>query len=331
MKLSILDQSPISSGSSASDALDASLQLAKLGDKLGYTRYWIAEHHDLPGLASSAPEIMLSYIGAQTNHIRLGAGAILLPHYKPFKIAETFNLIGTLLPDRVDLGIGRAPGGSAEASIALSGNYLEGVRNMPHAVKELLQFLHNSFPQEHMFSKVTPTPVPRISPEVWILGTSEKSALLAAENGTAYAFGQFMSAKDGAGILKKYKEGFADTHAGKTGNSLITVSAICAETTAQAEGIASSQFLWKILSDRGIKTGIPSIDDAKNYRYTKQDIEKIAEMKQNIIVGNPFEVKTALEKLNEDYHVDEIMIVTITHDYQDRLQSYQLISDQFSR
>lgn len=123
MKLSILDQAPVLSGKSAQEALKESMKLAQSGEKLGYTRYWIAEHHDFPGLASSAPEVMLGYIGANTEKIRIGAGAILLPHYKPYKVAETFNMLATLFPDRIDLGIGRAPGGSAEASIALSGNF----------------------------------------------------------------------------------------------------------------------------------------------------------------------------------------------------------------
>ena len=129
MKLSILDQSPISSNQTPYDALNESMKLAQVGEALGYTRYWIAEHHDLPGLACSAPEVMLSYIGANTNRIRIGSGAVLLPHYRPFKVAEVFNMLATLFPNRIDIGIGRAPGGSAEAANALSANFLQKVWN----------------------------------------------------------------------------------------------------------------------------------------------------------------------------------------------------------
>src|SRR5699024_7757134 len=145
MKLSILDQSPISTGKTSRNALNASVDLARLGDELGYTRYWIAEHHDVSGLACTSPDAMLSIIGAQTEQIRIGAGAALLPHYKPYRVAETYNLLATLYPGRIDLGIGRAPGGSAEASMALSGNFLENVRHMPEKLDELLQFLHHDF------------------------------------------------------------------------------------------------------------------------------------------------------------------------------------------
>src|SRR5690625_1931294 len=160
MKLSILDQSPISQGQSAQDALTDSITLAKLGDSLGYKRYWIAEHHDLFGLACPNPDVMLGVIGAQTKRIKLGAGAVLLPYYKPFRVAETYNLLATLFPGRIDLGIGRAPGGSAEVSQALSDNYLEQVRKYPELLDELLRFLQGDFPSDHIFSKIKPTPVP---------------------------------------------------------------------------------------------------------------------------------------------------------------------------
>lgn len=183
MKVSILDQSPVSSHQTPAEALEASMQLAKAGDKLGYERYWIAEHHDLSGLACSAPEVMLGYIGAQTNRIRIGSGAVLLPHYKPYKVAETYNMLATLFPGRVDLGIGRAPGGSAEATNALSDNFLQQVFKMPELVEELLQFLDDKFPAEHEYAKLSASPLPPVSPEPWLLGTSKKvpSSLLETE------------------------------------------------------------------------------------------------------------------------------------------------------
>jgi luciferase family oxidoreductase group 1 len=329
MKLSILDQSPISSGSTASQALQESMKLAQMGEKLGYTRYWIAEHHDLPGLACSAPEVMLGYIGANTEKIRIGSGAVLLPHYKPYKIAEMFNLLATLFPDRIDLGIGRAPGGSAEATMALSDNFLEQVRKMPESFNDLLHFLQNDFPPDHMYSKISASPVPEISPEPWILGTSEKSAILAAETGTAYAFGHFMSEKEGPNIVKNYIESFKPNGRLQQPKSIIAVSVVCSETTERAEELALSNLLWEIQLEKGEgRQGVPSIEEAKQYSYNSDEQKKMKELRNKMVVGNPQEVKEQLIELQNLYEADEIMIITITHSYEDRMKSYELIANE---
>lgn len=327
MKLSILDQAPVLSGKSAQEALKESMKLAQLGEKLGYTRYWIAEHHDFPGLASSAPEVMLGYIGANTEKIKIGAGAILLPHYKPYKVAETFNMLATLFPDRIDLGIGRAPGGSAEASIALSGNFLENVRNMPNSIKDLLHFLYNNYPTDQMFSKITAHPFPDTPPVPWILGTSEKSAIQAASYGTAYAFGHFMSDKDGIEIVNTYRNAFRQSSGLQKPQAIITVSVICAETSELAEELALSWFLSNIQTDKGEKNnGIPTLEEARNYSFTSDEKERIQEMRKKMMIGNPKEVKQQLAELQSAYSVDEIMIVTITNSYERRIKSYELIA-----
>jgi luciferase family oxidoreductase group 1 len=327
MKLSILDQAPVLSGKSAQEALKESMKLAQFGEKLGYTRYWIAEHHDFPGLASSAPEVMLGYIGANTEKIRIGAGAILLPHYKPYKVAETFNMLATLFPDRIDLGIGRAPGGSAEASIALSGNFLENVRNMPNSIKDLLHFLYNNYPTDQMFSKITAHPLPDIPPVPWILGTSEKSAIQAASYGTAYAFGHFMSDKDGIEIVNTYRNAFRQSSGLQKPQAIITVSVICAETSELAEELALSWFLSKIQTDKGEKNNrIPTMEEARNYSFASDEKERIQEMRKKMMIGNPKEVKQQLAELQAVYSADEIMIVTITNSYESRRKSYELIA-----
>ncbi|USK41057.1 LLM class flavin-dependent oxidoreductase [Cytobacillus firmus] len=327
MKISILDQAPISSGYSPKEALEASVQLALSAERLGFTRYWIAEHHDLSGFACSAPEIMLSYIGAKTKKIRIGAGAILLPYYKPYKIVESFNTLATLFPGRVDLGIGRAPGGSAEASMALSDNFLEGVRQMPEKVMELLHFLHNDFSQDHMFAKLSASPLPETSPEPWLLGTSRKSALMAAESGSAYAFGQFMSEQDGKDIIKQYRKNFIARGTLQKPKVILTVSAICAETTQKAEELALSSMLWKIKAENNEGTdGIPSIEDAKHY-FRRLNVEPFNNRNREII-GSPKEVAEQLMDMKHQYQADEIMIVTLVHQFEDRLRSYELISNE---
>ena len=329
MKLSILDQSPVSSGKTARDALQASMQLAQSGEKFGYTRYWIAEHHDFSGLACSAPEIMLGYIGANTKKIRIGAGAILLPHYKPYKVAESFNMLATLFPDRIDLGIGRAPGGSAEVTMALSDNFLQNVFKTPESFKELIQFNDDEYPTGHKYSNVSASPLPAIAPQPWVLGTSSKSAKLAAENGTAYAFGHFMSDKDGPEIMKSYNNHFVPGKKLQGAQSILAVSVICGETTEKAEQLASSGFLWKLQLAKGQGSmGVPSIEEAESYVYTYEERKMIEELRSKMVIGNPKEVAKKLVDLQALYQNDEFMIVTITHSYQDRERSYELLASE---
>lgn len=332
MKLSILDQSPRSIGKTAGQALEASMQLARSGEKLGYARYWIAEHHDFSGLSCSAPEVMLGYIGANTETIRIGAGAVLLPHYKPYKVAEVYNMLATLYPGRIDLGVGRAPGGSAEVTMALSDQYLQNVFNLPEAFKELLHFLNNDFPSDHKYSKTSAAPVPAISPQPWVLGTSIKSAKLAAENGTAYAFGHFMSDKDGPDIMKTYIERFKPSAKLQKPESIVAVSVVCAETTVQAERLALSGFLWKLQLAKGeVVDGVPSLEETDHYSYTSEDNRMISDMRSKMIIGNPKEVVEQLVELQSIYHNDEFMIVTITHSYSDRILSYELVANELNK
>jgi luciferase family oxidoreductase group 1 len=304
------------------------MELAQAGENLGYTRFWIAEHHDLPGLACSAPEVMLGYIGANTTKIRIGSGAVLLPHYKPYKIAEIYNMLATLFPDRIDVGIGRAPGGSAEATNALSDNFLQQVWNMPNSVKDLLHFIDNTVPPEHPHANVTASPIPTVPPIPWLLGTSKKSAILAAENGLAYAFGQFMSDQDGAAIIEQYRNHFIPRKNNEEPQVIVTVSAICAETLDKAEDVALSSLVWGLQRKRGEgQKGVPSIQEAKNYLQNEKE-DLLSEMKSNMIIGNPQQVKKRIEELQVRYNTDEIMIVSITHSLEDKIQSYKLIAEE---
>ena len=325
MKLSILDQSPKSIGSTSQEALEASLQLAQRGDELGYTRYWIAEHHDMNGLSCPAPDVMLGMIGSHTKRIRIGSGAVLIPHYKPYNIAERYNLLATLFPGRIDLGIGRAPGGSAEASIALSGNFLENVRQVPDDIDELRSFFEKSFPDENMYSKIDPTPIPDVSPQIWLLGTSEKSGQLAVDKQLPYTFGHFMSDANGPEIVKKYKNDIHNDNLLTSQSPIVAVSVICAETTEKAEELALSSQAWSILSEKGYN-GIPSVQEVNAYPFTEEEKETIAKQREAMIIGNPDEVKEQLKHLQELYQTDEFMIITITHDYKARLTSYELLA-----
>ncbi|MRH42566.1 MsnO8 family LLM class oxidoreductase [Aquibacillus halophilus] len=318
MKLSILDQSPVISGKTPREALLASVELAKHGEDLGFIRYWIAEHHNMSSLASSVPEVMLGYIGANTDKIRIGSGAVLLPHYKPYKVAETYNMLQTLFPDRIDLGIGRAPGGSAEASIALSGNYLDNVKKNPESISELLNFIYNDFPPNHFYSNTTASPLPVNPPDIWMLGTSIKSARLAAENGTGYAFGHFMSDKDGPEIVQAYKENFKQKRNMSEPYTIVTVSVICADTYKKAQDILfqTTERLLVRQNEEDAYSSKPNLN------------EEIAKRSKLLVLGDPKTVGQELLAIKERYQADEIMIVTITDNYRERLDSYQLVASE---
>jgi len=267
---------------------------------------------------------MLSYIGAHTSKIRIGSGAVLLPHYKPYKVAEIFNMLATLFPNRIDIGIGRAPGGSAQVTNALSDNFLQNVYKMPTLVKDLLHFLDDDFPADHDYEKIKASPVPPFSPMPWLLGTSKKSALLAGEYGMAYAFGLFMSDQDGQEIIQQYKKAFQPRKEGQTPKVILTVSVICAETTEKAEELALSSRVWSLQQESGKgNNGIPSLDEAKNYLQAHSESLK----KNNMIIGNPQEVKKRLIDLQTHYGADEMMIVTITHSSEDKIRSYELLAE----
>lgn len=326
MELSILDQSPITIGQSAKDALETSLELAKLAEKFRYKRYWIAEHHNLEGIASSNPEVMLSYIGANTKHISIGSGAVLLPYYKPYKVAETYNMLQTLYPSRVDIGIGRAPGGPAEASNALSDHYLQQVWKMPDSIDELLHFLYRDFPEEHPFARLTASPVPIEPPSIWLLGTSKKSATLAASKGLSYVFGHFMSDAIGADIIREYRDSFKQSKVSNKPYVIAAVSVICAESSEEAEKIAYYSLLLSMLKSEGIDTTVfLTSKDIDNFPITKKQKEKLEQMRNKMIVGNQNQVKEQLNEISQELLADELMIITNTFYKVDRIQSYKLI------
>ncbi|MFC3419538.1 LLM class flavin-dependent oxidoreductase [Salinicoccus hispanicus] len=320
MKLSILDQAPVAEGQTPKEALEASMKLAQTGDAHGYTRFWVAEHHAWSNLASSSPEVFLGYIGARTNRIRIGSGAVLLPYYKPYKVAENFNLLATLFGDRVDIGIGRAPGGSAEASEALSDGFLQQVFKMPDLVDELIGYVEDT--DVH----VSAHPVPPYRPELWMLGTSRKSAAFAAEKGLLYCFGQFMSDEDGVEILNAYREHYIPRHGDSHPYSIMGVSVVCAETTEAAHDIALSWLIWQVQQSHGNNGAIPSIEAAKAYQLTPDDEQKIANMRKKMIIGNPLEVADALRAMQNRTGADEFMIITITFSPEDKQKSYQYVA-----
>lgn len=320
MKLSILDQVPVFKGASAKEAITATLELAEMADQLGFARYWVAEHHDMKSFACPAPDIILGLIGSQTEKIKIGAGAVLLPHYRPFHIAERYNLLATLYPKRIDVGIGRAPGGSAEATIALSGNFLKNVRNVSADIDELVAFFNQTFAKDHLYAKIAPTPVPNYPPDLWLLGTSEKSAKLAAEKDMSYVFGHFMTEKDGPAIVKQYRQQ-------AKGKVIVAVSVICAETYEQAKKLAEMALFENVELEKGLKRLYPTATQRTMEPNISNKDEALSQKRKTpFVFGNPLQVYEQLQALQAIYQADEIMILTNIPDYELRRNSYQFIA-----
>ncbi|MCE7793948.1 LLM class flavin-dependent oxidoreductase [Salipaludibacillus sp. CUR1] len=329
MKLSVLDPSPMSSGQTAQEALEESAALAREAEKLGFTRYWMTEHHDLPGLACSAPEVMLGYIGAHTKTIRLGTGAVLLPFYKPFKVAEVHNTLATLFPGRIDVGIGRAPGGSAEVTNALSDNFLEKVWQLPELITELEGYLMSSGSRESgEEAKISAAPLPETPPELWLLGTSKKSALLAAEKSLPYAFAHFMSDQDIEEVIGQYVDNFVSGEQNRKPEVLVAVSAVCAETDERAHEVALSSLIWSLQKEKGEGgRGVPSIGEALAYPLNNSEKDKLEKIKQKMIIGSPDTAGKKLQAIQSASRADEIMVMTTAFSQEDRRESYRLIAE----
>lgn len=329
MKLSILDQSPISEGSSARNALKQTLQLAKAAEELGYTRFWVAEHHNTNGLASTAPEILISHIASSTSRIKVGSGGVLLPQYSPFKVAETFNTLEVLFPNRIDLGIGRSPGGGAETRLALTDGIRKSLNEFPRQLQDLQGFLSQSLPVDHAYSKVLAMPDSETSPEMWLLGVSHRGARTAAEHGLAFTYGHFINPASGRKAMKDYLEQFQPTQQLPSPKSNFCIFVVCAETEEKAEYLALSQDAWLLNVEKGGNTKIPSPEEVKKIVFSPDEQEKINRNRDRMIIGTPQKVKDELLRIGADYKTDECMVISNLFRFEDKLKSYELLAEAF--
>ena len=330
IKLSVLDQSPISDGSTAAQAFSLTVTLAQEVEKLGFTRFWVSEHHNSISLAGSSPEILISHIAAKTDRMRVGSGGVMLPHYSPYKVAENFRVLEALYPNRIDLGVGRAPGGMPIATRALQEGKMVSLDQYPEQIADVAMYLHDQVPENHHYANLKATPVIPTSPEMWMLGSSGESAKIAAQQGASFAFAQFINGYGGPEVMEAYQEQFQPSYLGDKPKSIVAIFVICGETNEEAERIASSLDLSILLLEQGKRTtGTPSIETAQNYSYSAYDLFRIKENRQRMIVGDPSSVKEQIMNLSKAYNTDEFMIVTITHRFEDKLNSYRLLANAF--
>ncbi len=331
MKLSIIDQSPVPAGFSPADALQNTIELARLADRLGYERYWIAEHHAIDALASPAPEIMIARVGAETSGIRIGSGGVMLPHYSALKVAETFRVLHALYPNRVDLGIGRAPGGTPLESYALRRDRNQPeTDDFPQQLLELRAFLGHSFPPKHSFHRIRVSPDMPGAPEVWMLGSSMWSASAAAQLGLPYAFAHFINQNPTRMALEYYREHFKPSDDLAAPRAILALGAICADTEEEALRLLSSARLFRNRIRRGEIGPIPTPEEAIAELGPASEPPKSGDGDwPRYIVGDPEQVRSQLVDMASVLHLDELMIVTITHDHRARMRSYELLAQAF--
>jgi len=330
MKLSVLDQSPIRAGGTPAEAVAETIALARRAEQLGYSRYWLAEHHSSAGLAGTVPEILIARIAAETKAMRVGSGGVMLSHYAPLKVAETFRMLETLYPGRIDLGIGRAPGSDQRTANALQhGPGALGIEHFPNQIAELLAFLADELPAGHPFGGVHAMPSGPGQPEFWLLGSSDQSAAYAAYFGCAFSFAHFINDEGGTAIMAAYREHFRAARHLAAPRGSIGVFVLCAESEAEAWRLAASRDLWRLRLDRGILGPIPTVEEALAYAYSDAEMARVAYHRRRQVVGDAEQVKARLLELAAAYAVDELVIVSICHDFAARRRSYELLAEAF--
>jgi luciferase family oxidoreductase group 1 len=329
LKLSILDQAPISQGMTTGNALRNSIDLAQAAERLGYTRYWVAEHHASRMLACSSPEALIGPIGAATTRIRIGSGGVMLPHYSPLKVAETFRMLAALYPDRVDLGLGRAPGSDPLTAWALQRDKRQAAPDdFPEQLAELLAYVRDGLPSHHRLARVAELPPPPERPIPWLLGSSPQSGVWAAELGLPYAFADFI-APGGAPIAKRYSATFEPSASLQAPRVVVAAWALCAETQEEAERLASSSRMAFAHFLSGNLIPVPPVEDALAFLADHRDLLETIVKRRRALVGTPDLVREHLELLAGEYGAEEVMVVTITFDHQARRRSYELLATAF--
>jgi luciferase family oxidoreductase group 1 len=324
--LSVLDLAPVPSGASAGQALRNTLALARHVEHLGYTRYWVAEHHNMPGIASSAPAVLIGHIADATSSIRVGSGGVMLPNHAPLTVAEQFGMLEALHPGRVDLGIGRAPGTDQLTASALRRTTDLSADDFPQALGELLAFFNGSFPETHPYSRITAVPARGNVPHLWLLGSSGYSAQVAGYLGWPFAFAHHFSPANTLPALALYRSSFNASADLDRPYALVAVAVVCAETDERARWLAGPSALSFLRLRQGRPGLLPTPEEAAAYAYSEVEREMVDARLRDQVIGSPETVRRGLEDLLQRTQADELMLTTVLYDHADRLRSYELVA-----
>ena len=327
--LSVLDLAPVSEGSTAGEALRNSLDLAPRVERLGFTRYWVAEHHNMPGIASSAPAVLLAHIASVTSTIRVGSGGVMLPNHSSLVIAEQFGMLEALHPGRIDLGIGRAPGTDQLTAAALrrTRGYGRGADDFPDQLVELFGYFDGRWPANHPYAGISATPGLGDRPSIWMLGSSDYGASAAGVLGLPYSFAHHFMAAGTMAAAETYRSAFRPGGQIEKPYLMLGVSVLCAETDERARWLAGSGLLSFVRLRSGRPGRFPSPEEAAAYDYTAQDHALLQDRAGSQIIGSPETVRAGLAELAERTGADELMITTMTYNHADRLRSYELVAE----
>ena len=328
--LSVLDLSPVTSGASAAVALHNSLDLARFADRRGYTRYWLAEHHNLASIASTAPEIMIGEIAAQTQHLRVGSGGVMLPNHAPLMVAERFKVLEALHPGRIDLGIGRAPGTDPITSMALRRRQeLSGDDDFLERLQELLLLERAGDGGHHPLGQIRAMPTGVRLPPIWLLGSSNYSAELSAAIGVGFSFAHHFATHDAAAAMRLYRERFRPSVWRQAPYAILAVAVVCAPDDAEAERLASTADLGFVRRARGEYPPLASPEEAAAYPYTAAENALIRQNRSRLVVGSQATVCERLTFLIEATAADELMVTSMIYDHALRKRSYELLACAF--
>jgi luciferase family oxidoreductase group 1 len=326
LRLSVLDQSPVSQGMTGGDALRNSIDLARLVDQLGYVRYWLAEHHGTIMLAGTSPEILIGPIAAATQHLKVGSGGVMLPHYSPLKVAELFSQLAALAPGRINLAVGRAAGTDPMTAFALQRDRRSAAPDdFPEQLAELLAYVRDGLPASHRFARLGALPGLPEQPEPWLLGSSPQSGIWAAELGLPYAFADFINPA-GAAVARQYRQSFVPSSTQPHPYVVVAAWALCAESDDDAQRIASSSRMAFAHFLSGHPIQVPPVDVALEFIGRHPDAMDAVARRRRAIVGTQGTVLGQLESLAGEYGADEVMVVTITYDHAARRRSYELLA-----
>jgi luciferase family oxidoreductase group 1 len=331
LRLSVLDQAPIPEGMTGGEALRNTLDLARLADQLGFHRYWLAEHHATPMFACASPEAMVGPVAQATSHMRVGSGGVMLPHYSPFKVAETFSMLAGLFPGRIDLGVGRAPGSDQLTAYALQRDRRTAAPDdFPSQLAELIAYFDEGLPADHPFAGLARNlPGRPEKPEIWLLGSSPQSGLWAAEVGLPYMFADFIS-PTGAIIAERYRNDYSAQARTPRPLPAVAVSVVCAETDAEARRLSASTRMAFTLLRRGQLIKVPTVETALDFLEAEGRSVDEPLSGRRLIVGSPATVRAEIEAVAAEYGAREVMVVTITHDHRVRRRSYELLAEAFA-
>jgi luciferase family oxidoreductase group 1 len=329
--LSILDVSPVTAGSGTAQALRNSIDLARFADRRGFTRYWLAEHHNTPSIASTTPDIMTGQIARETKHLRVGSGGVMLPNHAPLKVAESFKLLEALYPDRIDLGIGRAPGTDGRTALALRRSMdAMNAEDFPENLAQLRAFAAGNFPDDHPFKSVVAYPQDVNLPPIWLLGSSDFSARLAAQVGLGFSFAHYINGDAAVPVMNLYRQRYKPSADFPEPHAILAASVVVADTDEAAEDLALSVAFSFFSLFAGLPHGpLQPPEYVKAYEFAPDQRAMFDAIRARHIVGGPETVKAQLAELVEQSCADELMVLTMVYDHAARVHSYELLAAMF--